>query len=82
MNPLNQPTVSRSEFRKALNIRCNKEFGMTLNDLPDIINIDDNWWPDMIEKEAIVMIDSCIEEFREELEPNYSAAAPIYSIDE
>jgi hypothetical protein len=80
MNPLNETYISRSQFRRALNIRCNKEFGMTLNDLPDIINIDDNWWPQMVEREAIVMIDSCIEEFRQELEPNYSA--PIYSIDE
>jgi len=85
MNPLNEPYISRSEFRRALNIRCNKEFGMTLNDLPDIINIDDNWWPQMVEREAIVMIDSCIEEFRQELEPEYktpSTDAPIYSIDE
>lgn len=40
---------------------------MGLNDLPDIINIDDNWWEHMSEKEAIIMIDSCVEEFREEL---------------
>jgi hypothetical protein len=80
MNPFNQESVSRSEFRRALNLRCHKELGIGINELPDIINIDDNWWPDMLEKEAIVMINSCTEEFREELEPNY--AAPIYSIDE
>jgi hypothetical protein len=64
MYSLNQPTVSRGEFRRALNLRCHKEFGMGMNDLPDIICIDDVWWEGMIEKEAIVMIDSCIEDFR------------------
>jgi len=81
MNSLNPTYVSRSEFRRALNLRCNKEFGMGLNDLPDIICIDDNWWEHMPEKEALVMIDSCIEEFRDELQPTVDM--PTYtSIDE
>jgi len=67
MSLLNQPTVSRGEFRRALNLKCQKEFGMGLSDLPDIINIDDNWWEGITEKEAVVMIDSCIEEFKDEL---------------
>jgi hypothetical protein len=57
---------------------------MGLSDLPDIINIDDNWWEDMSEKEAHIMIDSCIEEFQDELgfSTAQAADAPIYSIDE
>lgn len=67
MQLLKEPTVTRSEFRRSLNLQCHKEFGMGLSDLPDIINIDDNWWEDMSEKDAVIMIDSCIEEFKEEL---------------
>jgi len=64
MNPLNPTFVSRSEFRKALNLRCHQEFGMGLMDLPDIICIDDVHWEQMTEKEAIQMIDGCIDDFR------------------
>jgi hypothetical protein len=64
MNPLDPSYISRSEFRKALNVRCYKELGVGLNDLPDI-NIDDNWWEKMTEKEAVIMIESCIEELKE-----------------
>jgi hypothetical protein len=53
---------------------------MGLSDLPDIICIDDNWWEGMIEKEAIVMIDSCIEEFKDDM--GFKEPAPVYSIDE
>ena len=82
MNPFNQPTVSRSVFRRALNLRCHKELGVSLSDLPDIIVIDDNWWEGQTEKEAIVMIDSCIEELKDEMGFNSTVEAPIYSIDE
>ena len=69
MNPLNPTYVSRSEFRKALNLKCHKELGIGMMDLPDIICIDDVWWENMTEKEAIVMIDSCIEDFKLECSP-------------
>jgi len=83
MNPFNQPTVSRSEFRRALNLRCNKELGVSLSDLPDITVIDDNWWEGQTEKEALVMIDSCVEEFKDEMGfTSTSVSAPLYSIDE
>jgi hypothetical protein len=65
MNPLNPTYVSRSEFRKALSIKCFQELGASLNDFPDVINIDDNWWEQMTEKEAVTMIDSCIEELKQ-----------------
>jgi len=65
MNPLDPTYVSRTDFKRALNMRCHKELGMSLQDLPDIINIDDNWWENMSEKEAVTMIDSCIEELKE-----------------
>jgi hypothetical protein len=81
MNILKQPTVSRSEFRRALNLRCQKELGVSLSDCPDIIVIDDNWWEDMTEKEAVIMIDSCIEELKDDMGFN-SIQAPVYSIDE
>jgi len=82
-NPLNPTYVSRSEFRRALNLRCHKEFGIGLNDLPDLICLDDVWWENMIEKEAIQMIDGCIEDFRDELEPGYNQEKTTYtSIDE
>ena len=67
MNLLTTTYVSRSEFRKALNIRCNKEFGIGLMDLPDIICIDDVWWSQMTEKEAIQMIDGCIQDFKDDI---------------
>jgi hypothetical protein len=82
MNYFKESTVSRGDFRRALSLRCLNEFGSTLNDLPDIINIDDNWWPGMSEKEALVMIESCIDEFKDEFGLNKSNEAPIYSIDE
>ena len=81
MNPLNPPTVSRSEFRRALNIRCHKELGVGLLDLPDIINLDDVWWEGITEKEAIVMIDSCIQDFKDDMGFEDSQA-PLYHIDE
>ena len=71
MSYFKEPTVTRGEFRRALSHKCAKEFGMGLSDLPDIICIDDNWWENITEKEAIIMIDSCIEEFRLELMPDY-----------
>ena len=67
MNSLNPTYVSRSEFRKALNIRCNEEFGIGLMDLPDIICLDDVHWEGMIEKEAIQMIDGCIQDFKDDI---------------
>ena len=67
MNPLNPTTVSRIEFRQALNLRCHKELGVGLSDLPDIINLDDVWWEGVTEKEAMQMIDGCIEDFRDEM---------------
>jgi len=66
MYSLNQPSVSRSEFRKALNLRCYKELGIGLNDLPDIICLDDVWWENMTEKEAVQMIDGCIQDFKDD----------------
>lgn len=66
MLQLNNPTVSRSEFRRALNLRCHKEFGIGLNELPDIICIDDVWWEGQTEKEAVQMIDGCISDFKDE----------------
>lgn len=84
MNPLNTPTVSRSEFRRALNLRCHKELGLGLSDLPDIICIDDVWWEGITEKESIQMIDGCIDDFKDELgfESTNTTEAPIYHIDE
>jgi hypothetical protein len=86
MNPLNPTTVSRSEFRKVLNLRCHKEFGLGLNELPDIINIEDVWWEGILEKEAIQMIDGCIEDFKDELgdpfKPIHTVDAPVYDINE
>lgn len=84
MSAFNQPTVSRQEFRRALNLRCNKEFGMGIDDLPDIICIDDVWWDKITEKEAMQMIDSCIDDFKDELDykPTHTVDAPVYSIDE
>ena len=76
--------VSRSQFRRALNFRCNKEFGMGLLDLPDIICIDDVWWEGITEKEAEQMIEGCIDDMKEEVgfSSSVSVDAPIYSIDE
>lgn len=69
MNPLNPTYVSRSEFRKALNLKCHKELGVGLMDLPDIINLDDVWWEGITEKESLQMIDGCIDDFRLECSP-------------
>jgi hypothetical protein len=59
--------VTRLDFRRALNLRCLNELGVGFNDLPDIINIDDVWWDKMTEEEAIHMIESCIDDFQEEM---------------
>jgi hypothetical protein len=67
MNLLTTTYVSRPEFRKALNIRCHKEFGIGLMDLPDIICLDDVWWEQMTEKEVIQMIDGCIQDFEDDM---------------
>jgi hypothetical protein len=69
MNPLNPTFVSRSEFRRALNLRCHKELGIGLSDLPDIIDFEDVWWEGMTEKEAVQMIDGCIDDFKLECSP-------------
>jgi hypothetical protein len=67
MNWPNNPTVPRSEFRRALNLHCHKELGVGLMDLPDIICIDDVWWEGQTAKEALQMINGCIEDFKNEL---------------
>ena len=84
MNPIDNVYVSRSQFRRALNLRCHKELGVGYSDLPDIIDLEDVWWEQMTEKEANQMIDGCIEDFKDELgyEPVHTVNAPIYSIDE
>jgi hypothetical protein len=76
--------VSRSDFRRALNLRCHKELGVGLSDLPDIIDLEDVWWEQMSEKEANQMLDGCIEDLKDELgyTPIHTVNAPIYSIDE
>jgi hypothetical protein len=65
MSLLKEPTVSRSDFRRALNLKCHQVLGIGLNDLPDIINIDDVWYEGQEEKEAVIMINSCIKELQE-----------------
>jgi hypothetical protein len=87
MNPLNQPTVSRSEFRRALNLHCHKELGIGYSDLPDIIDLEDVWWEGITEKESLQMIAGCIQDFKDELgdpyKPIHTVNAPTYtSIDE
>jgi hypothetical protein len=67
MNTLDQPTITRGQFRKALNIKCHETIGLGLMDLPDVICIDDFWWEDMTEKEAVIMVDSAIDDLKEEL---------------
>ena len=81
---LNQPTVSRQDFRRALNLRCHNTFGLGLMDLPDVICIDDFWYEGMEEKEAVLMLDGAIDDLKEELNfGSYcSDDAPVYSIDE
>ena len=65
MFTLQEPTVSRSEFRRALNFSCIKELGCSLNDLPDIIDLDDVWWEGITMKESLQMIKGCIEDFKD-----------------
>ena len=77
MNPFNQPAVSRSEFRRALNLRCHKELGIGINELPDIICIDDHWYEGITEKESIQMIDGCIQDFKDELGDPFK---PIHTV--
>lgn len=63
---LNQPIVSRQDFRRALNLKCHQTFGLGLMDLPDIIDLEDVWWEGQTEKEALQMIDGCIDDFKDE----------------
>jgi hypothetical protein len=81
MNTLiNEQYVSRSEFRRALNMHCQKELGVCMSDLPDIIDIDDVWWEKQTIKEALQMIAGCIQDFKDEM--GFEKPVPIYSIDE
>lgn len=86
MNPFNQPTVSRSEFRRSLNLHCHKELGVGMSDLPDIIDIEDVWWPEQSTKEALQMIEGCIQDYKDELgdpyKPIHTISAPVYDINE
>jgi hypothetical protein len=85
---INEPTVPRSEFRRALNLHCHHELGVGYSDLPDIINIDDVWWEGQTVKEALQMIAGCIQDFKDDMGfkepyvPVDDLQAPIYSIDE
>lgn len=81
---MNEPTLRRSEFRKLLSLRCVKEFGMSLLDLPDIICIDDVYWEGITLKEANQMIDGCIDDIKDELDytPIHTVNAPLYDINE
>jgi len=80
--------VSFRDFKRALNIRCNKVFGLSYSDLPDVINLHDFWYEGIDEKEAVLMIDGIIEDLSAELDikPPYTPVddlqAPVYSIDE
>lgn len=82
MSILTTEYVSRQDFRRALNLRCQKELGVSVNDLPDIVCIDDVWWEKMSEKEAITMIDSCIDDFRDEMGYTPKHTVTYTSIDE
>ena len=75
MNLLNEPKISFRDFKRALNIRCNKEFGMSYSDLPDIVVLDDYWYEGIEEREAVMMLDGVIDDLREELMPtdNYTS---------
>jgi hypothetical protein len=77
MNPFNQETVSRLQFRRALNLRCYKELGIGINELPDIINLEDVWWEGITEKESVQMIDGCIQDFKDELGDPFK---PIHTV--
>lgn len=86
---IKEPTVPRSEFRRALNLHCYKELGVGMSDLPDIINIDDVWWEGQTVKEALQMIAGCIQDFKDDMGfktsyvPVDDLPAPTYtSIDE
>jgi hypothetical protein len=61
-----------------LNLRCHKELGVGLDDLPDIICIDDVWWENITESEAVKMIDGCIEDFRDDM----GFKVPYVSVDD
>jgi len=64
MFTLQEPSVPRSEFKRALNLHCIHELGVGLQDLPDIINLDDVWWEGITVKESLQMIKGCIEDFK------------------
>ena len=88
MSYFNEPVVSRSDFRRALKLKVYNELGVSYDDLPDIITIDDNWWPEQSTKEALIMIAGCIQDFKDDMGfkepyvPVDDLPAPIYSIDE
>jgi hypothetical protein len=65
MFSIDEPKVSRSEFKRALNFHCQKELGANLMDLPDVINLDDVWWEGITIKESLQMINGCIQELKE-----------------
>jgi hypothetical protein len=84
MYDLKEPSISKSEFRKLLNIRCHSELGVGYNDLPDIIDLEDVFWDGQTLKEANQMITGCIDDFKDELEytPVHTINTPVYDINE
>lgn len=84
MNILKEPTVSFRDFKRALNIRCHKTFGLSYSDLPDVVNLHDFWYDGIEERECVMMLDGVIDDLKEELnfDSYCSDDAPVYSIDE
>lgn len=44
--------ITRSQFRKLWNHHCAKTFGLSADDLPDILCMDDYWYEEMTKDEA------------------------------
>ena len=85
MNILNEPTVSFRDFKRALNLRCNKTFGCSYSDLPDVVNLHDFWYEGIQERDAVIALEGIIEDIQDELnyKPIHTVNAPTYtSIDE
>lgn len=57
--------ISYDDFFRRWDKRCQDEFGVSADDLPDIIAIDDHWFDGMSVKESNDALDAMTEELRD-----------------
>lgn len=60
-------SITREQFITSWDNRCNSNFGLGHEDLPDLIYIDDYWYEGITKEEAKNALDDMLESMRDEL---------------